>query len=282
MTRALVTGCSSGIGFATAIRLAQEGYDVVAAMRRPERDAGRLLEAAERAGVSLRVAQLDVDDPGSVETAFAAAGDIDVLVNNAGIFQLDSVEETPPDEWRAMFETNYFGAVRCVQRVLPHMREQGSGCIINVSSAGAVSCPPASGAYAASKAALEATSMVLAAEGRPHGIRVIVMETGGVRTPILGKLKAPSKHSPYAATTQNTFHFLRAMLGELSDPTEIAEAIVRAIRDEGQPQFMVHAGKGSQEISHLRSLHDAAGWIELFASPPTQFAERLTEMTEQS
>ncbi len=112
MTVALVTGCSTGIGFATAIRLAADGFDVLATMRRPDRDGPALLEAARRVGTTIRLGALDVTDDDSVRRAFDQAGAVDVLVNNAAIMWFGSTEETDVARWSEVFDTNLFGPVR--------------------------------------------------------------------------------------------------------------------------------------------------------------------------
>src|SRR5215472_14606885 len=141
---AVVTGTSTGIGYATSLHLARHGYRVFAGMRNLDRaDALRTASAAE--GVPVEVIALDVASGDSVDAAFrrvTAEGSIDVLVNNAGISGASPLELTPDAEHHAMFETNYFGAIRCIQAVLPAMRERGRGAIVNVTSvAGIVAIP---------------------------------------------------------------------------------------------------------------------------------------------
>jgi len=171
--RALITGCSTGIGRATAIELTTRGYDVVATARR-------------RATLDdLKVAQtleLDVDDEGSIAAAVAAAGPIDVLVNNAGFGVEGAVETAPLDEVRRMFETNFFGAARMIQALVPGMRERGTGAVVNVTSTAGIAAPPLGGYYAASKFALEALSESLHLEVGHFGVRVLVIEPGSIET----------------------------------------------------------------------------------------------------
>ena len=173
MARVLITGCSTGIGRATAVELTARGHEVVATARRPESLDG--LEVAERLA-------LDVDDAASVQAAVAAAGTVDVLVNNAGWESAGPVEKADLDEVRAMFETNLLGAARMVQAVLPAMRERGSGTIVNVSSVAGVVAGPLNGFYAASKHALEAMSESLHYEVGHFGVRVVIIEPGAFAT----------------------------------------------------------------------------------------------------
>src|SRR5580692_126643 len=137
MATVLITGTSKGIGLSTALRLARAGHTVYATMRNPAR-APELAQMAAAEELPIQISAMDVDSDESVEVSTAAilkaAGSIDVLVNNAGIERHGSIEELPIDDFRAVMETNYFGAIRCIKVVLPQMRERRSGCIINVTS----------------------------------------------------------------------------------------------------------------------------------------------------
>jgi short-subunit dehydrogenase len=171
--RAIVTGCSSGIGRATAMELSTRGYEVIATARRRE-----TLD-------ELKVAQtleLDVDSDASVAAALKAAGPVDVLVNNAGFGVEGAVESVPLADVRAMFETNFFGAARMIQAFVPGMRERGTGTVVNVTSTAGIASPPLGGYYAASKFALEALSEALHLEARHFGVRVVVIEPGFIDT----------------------------------------------------------------------------------------------------
>jgi NADP-dependent 3-hydroxy acid dehydrogenase YdfG len=173
MVRVLITGCSTGIGRASAVELTKRGFDVIATARRPE--------TLEDLDVADKLT-LDVDDQASVDGAIAKAGQIDVLVNNAGWGMHAPIEKTPLNEFRKMFETNVIGAVRVTQAVLPQMRERGSGVVVNVSSiAGRVSSP-LGGFYSATKYALEAISEALHYEVGHFGVRVAIVEPGGFDT----------------------------------------------------------------------------------------------------
>ena len=175
----LITGCSSGIGHATAARLAGKGWTVYATARRPE-----MLSELEALGC--RTLALDVTDEESmasaVRTVEQAEGAVGVLVNNAGYSQSGAVESIPLDRLRAQFETNVFGLVRMCQLVLPGMRAQRSGRIVNLSSMGGRLTFPGGGAYHATKYAVEALSDALRFEVAGFGVRVIVIEPGLIRT----------------------------------------------------------------------------------------------------
>src|ERR1700679_296830 len=188
---AFVTGTSTGIGMATAISLARAGHTVYAGMRNPQRSA-ELHEAVARENLGIRTVAQDVDSDASardaIGQALAEAGRIDVLVNNAGVGTMGSVEETSLSDFRSTMETNFFGALRCIQAVLPGMRERGSGCIVNVTSvAGRLAISPQA-PYASSKWALEALSECLAEEVKNFGIRVAIVEPGVIATPIFEKM----------------------------------------------------------------------------------------------
>jgi NAD(P)-dependent dehydrogenase (short-subunit alcohol dehydrogenase family) len=191
MKTIIVTGTSTGIGFAAAVALARAGHDVFATMRDPARS--RELQAlAAKENLSITIVPLDVDSDASVTRGMAKIqemrGRVDVLVNNAGIGALGSVEEMPVDQFRQVMETNFFGALRCIQAVLPGMRGRQSGRIINVTSVAGRLASAGQAAYCASKFALEALSESLAAEVRPFNVRVAVVEPGVIQTPIFGKV----------------------------------------------------------------------------------------------
>lgn len=174
MARALITGCSTGIGRATAVELTKRGYEVVATARRPE--------TLDDLDVAARLA-LDVDDDASVAAAVEAAGPVDVLVNNAGFGVSGPIESVPLSDVKAMYETNVFGAVRMIQAIVPGMRQRGTGgAIVNVSSVSGRVPPPLSGFYASTKYALEAVSEALHYEVGHFGIRVVLIEPGSIET----------------------------------------------------------------------------------------------------
>ena len=186
MAKVLITGTSTGIGLATALALGRAGHNVYATMRNPAR-APELGERAAQERLPIKVSVMDVDSDSSVKTAMADihkdAGHIDVLVNNAGVERNGSVEELALADFRAVMETNYFGALRCIQAVVPQMRQRKSGCVINVTSvAGRVASSPLA-PYTASKFALEALSEALAQEMKTFNVRVAVVQPGIIDTP---------------------------------------------------------------------------------------------------
>jgi NAD(P)-dependent dehydrogenase (short-subunit alcohol dehydrogenase family) len=232
MQVSLVTGCSSGIGLATTLQLARKGHPVYASMRNVDRSV-QLVASAEAEGLDVRPIEIDVDDDASVregvESVLRDAGRIDVLVNNAGIDHGGTLEETPLETLREVMETNYFGAMRCAKAVVPLMRENRSGCIVNVSSIVGRVATAGSVAYSASKFALEAASEALAGEVALFGIRVAIIEPGTIRTPIFGKMNVPPERSPYADLHRRNLLMFPLLLERATEPEEVAKTIDHAI-----------------------------------------------------
>ena len=230
----LITGTSSGIGRSAAELLAARDYRVLATMRKPEN--GRdLAEAAKANGWDLTVLPLDVRDDASVRAALDQAGDLDVLVNNAGFEVWGPLEEMTVDDLKDQFETNVYGPFRLITAVLPRMRQRGSGVIVNVSSvAGRVSAP-LNGLYSASKFALEALSETIHYEAGHFGVRCHIVEPGGVATPFpdnrrLVGAAAGDEGSPYRELiTQWEAAADRLTGGARAQPEEVAAAILDAI-----------------------------------------------------
>src|SRR5690349_16010834 len=228
MARVLITGCSTGIGRATAIEATKRGHDVVATARKVD-----ALDDLDVAG-KLR---LDVDDDASVRDAVAAAGAVDVLVNNAGWEISAPVEVGPIDVVRAMFETNYFGALRMVQAVVPQMRERGAGVIVNVTSLAGRVAPPMGGFYAGTKFALEALSEAMHYELRHFGIRTVIVEPGVIETNFSNNVRHYGKdRAPYDELDrqwEGATDKLRT--GDAPGADLVAATIVDAIDDPSTP-----------------------------------------------
>jgi NAD(P)-dependent dehydrogenase (short-subunit alcohol dehydrogenase family) len=225
--RVLITGASRGLGHALAAELHARGYDVVATARNLS-DLGDL-DASDKV-------PLDVTDPKSVEAAVAAAGELDVLVNNAGLTVQAAVEAVPVDVFRSVIETNLIGPLRLMQAFLPGMRKRGRGTIVNVSSGGVRSAPPLQGAYSASKAALELLSETLRKELEPFGVRVLVISAGGIRTEMRARQQRYGSE-PYAALIEQFENRMEEYEkhGGGSPPEEIASAIADLIEQPDPP-----------------------------------------------
>jgi NAD(P)-dependent dehydrogenase (short-subunit alcohol dehydrogenase family) len=244
MAVVLITGCSSGIGLATALAFAQRGDRVFATMRNPAK-AGPLRDAAQAAGVAVEIVQLDVADDESVRRGVGevldAAGRIDVLVNNAGVGHYGTVELMPWDWLRETFETNFFGVVRMLRAVLPSMRERTAGVIVNVSSAnGRMRGLGFAGMYGASKHALGTMSEALQTEVEPFGIRVVVIEPGAFRSNLVenGAVQL-DPGSPYAALEAAEYAAGEAGDSDAEDPSVVAAAIVEAAVHPGPLHVLV-------------------------------------------
>ncbi|NOU82386.1 SDR family oxidoreductase [Paenibacillus sp. LMG 31459] len=249
---ALITGTSSGFGLLTALTLARKGYKVIATMRDLSRK-DELVQQAEQAGVLERIhlMTLDVTDESSVASAIHAVnelfGRIDVLVNNAGFAVGGYVEEVSMEAWRLQMETNFFGLIAVTKAVLPIMRMQRTGLIINVSSVSGLTGFPGYAPYAASKFAVEGFSESLRQEMLSFGVRVVLVEPGSFRTPIWGKGIAgihSSEGSPYHTRLEEVLRYSRRTAETAPDPQEVAELIGR-ITEKRAPKLRYPVGKGS-------------------------------------
>jgi NAD(P)-dependent dehydrogenase (short-subunit alcohol dehydrogenase family) len=227
--RILITGCSTGIGRAAAVELTKRGHDVVATARRPESIAD--LDVAGHVA-------LDVDSDESVRAAIGAAGEIDVLVNNAGFEISGPGELMPMDQVRAMFETNFFGTLRTMQAVIPQMRERGSGVIVNLSSlAGRVS-QPYGHFYSATKHAVEAITEGFKYELGHYGIRLHLIEPGVIETAFRGNIRHFNKdHPAYAGLTEQWEGATDKLRGDAPKPGPelVAGVIADVIEDPTAP-----------------------------------------------
>ncbi len=185
---ALVTGASTGIGKATALAFARAGFDVVLVSRSQDKLSTLASQISSLGQGQARGVAIDLADLTAVKTAVTDAishfGRVDVLVNNAGMGYTGALIDMPLDDWQQVMALNLTSVFQCVQAVLPQMRQQGSGMIINVASIAARQAFPEWGAYGVSKAALVALSKAIAAEERPHGIRVVTILPGAVNTPL--------------------------------------------------------------------------------------------------
>lgn len=252
---ALITGTSSGFGLLTALTLARQGYKVVATMRDLERK-DELVQQAEQAGVleRMHLLALDVTDEASIASATQAAlelaGRIDVLVNNAGFAVGGFVEEVGMDAWRRQMETNFFGLIAVTKAVLPIMRAQRSGLIINVSSVSGLTGFPGYAPYASSKFAVEGFSESLRQEMLSYGVRVVLVEPGSFRTPIWGKgiagIHSP-EGSPYRARLEEVLRYSRRSAETAPDPQQVADLIGR-ITAKRAPRLRYPVGKGSRML----------------------------------
>ena len=253
---ALVTGASAGIGAATARRLARAGFTVYGAARRTD----RLAELADDGVIALA---MDVTDDESLQAGVARIlaqhGRIDVLVNNAGYGSYGAVEDVPLEEARRQFDVNVFGLARLTQLVLPAMREQGSGRIVNVTSMGGKMATAFGGWYHATKFAVEGLSDSLRQEVAPYGVDVVVVEPGAIRTEWGGiaaeSLVARSGDGAYgerARRASATLHSPRAERLQ-SSPEVVAKAITRAATAR-RPRTRYAVGAGAKPVIAARKV----------------------------
>jgi NAD(P)-dependent dehydrogenase (short-subunit alcohol dehydrogenase family) len=262
VAKILITGTSKGIGYEAALLLARAGHHVIATMRNPS--ACDLEKVATREKLPVTVLSMDVDDEASVANAFDEVGDaIDVLVNNAGIYSINAVEDESLDQIQRVMNTNYFGAVRCIKQVLPSMRRRGSGCIVNITSiAGRVAFAGTS-AYNASKFALEAFTECLAQEVRSHGIRVALVEPGIIDTPMATtNLPQYDANTIYPHGSRVHAFFTNPEKGEAS-PSLVGEMIRHVVEsDDSRLRFPV----GPDALSFLgwRSAVSDEDWVDLW------------------
>jgi len=256
---ALVTGSSSGMGYETAIMLARAGIHTYASMRNLKKSK-TIIEIASTENLPLQVVQLDVNDDSSVKVAIdkivKEKERIDVLVNNAGYGLFGCVEDISLEEIKAQFETNFFGVIRVTQLVLPLMRKQRSGTIVNISSVGGRIGLPVLSAYQSTKFALEGLSESISYELEPFGIRVVIIEPGVIRTNIMNSSslakKARDPKSPYYSQIQKVkSHFKSMMENESSPPEEVAKVILKALTSEN-PQLRYTVGRDADTMIQAR------------------------------
>ena len=289
----LITGASSGIGFDAAATLARQGHRVYAAARRVER-----MEPLKECGVV--PLQMDVTDEASMEagvrTVLAAEGRIDVLVNNAGYGYFGAIENVSMEEARRQLEVNVFGLARLCQLVLPSMREQGSGRIVNTSSVAGKTVLYFGGWYHVSKYSVEALSDALRMELKPFGIDVSMIEPGGIQTNwgliaadhlaessidvsmiepggiqtnwgliAADHLAESSKGTPYEAEGLREAETMRKAYSMrlLSKPAVVARAISRAVNSR-RPRARYRVGFGAHTLVFLHTILPARWWDALF------------------
>jgi NAD(P)-dependent dehydrogenase (short-subunit alcohol dehydrogenase family) len=251
---AIVTGASSGIGAVTSRLLHERGYRVYAVSRRRDR-------MAPLAALGVETVRADLTDDADlvalVSRVIAETRRIDVLVNNAGYGSFGALEDVPLAEARRQFEVNVFGAARLCQLVLPHMRSQGSGRIVNVSSIGARMYQPLGAWYHSTKYALEGLSDCLRVEVRPLGVDVVVIEPGGIDTEVAKlageQLLGVSGDGAYAAYARRYADTLTSEAKGISPPSVVARAIVRAATAR-RPRTRYAVGRGARAIVVARWL----------------------------
>jgi short-subunit dehydrogenase len=257
---AIVTGSSSGIGFETSFTLARNSFHTYATMHNIEGEKSKpLTEVAKNENLQLRVIELDVDNDKSVIDAINTIVEerkrIDVLVNNAGYALGGALEDSSMDEIKAQFETNFFGAVRATKAVLPVMRRQGAGKIVNITSMGGRIAIPLSSSYHGSKFALEGLSESIQYELEPFGIKVILIEPGAVGSNFWRNIKiaksSSDSDSPYSQFGNKILKAYKEMEQNTISPSVVAKTILDAITSNN-PQLRYVVGDDAAKTLEAR------------------------------
>lgn len=269
---AIVTGASSGFGLLTTLELAKAGFQVIATMRNNAK-ADELLKEANRLIIqsNLIIHELDVTSESSVESLAAlikSIGRVDVLVNNAGYAGAGFVEEITMEEYRKQFDTNFFGVIAVTKTVIPFMRRQKRGKIINVSSISGKIAFPGLSPYVASKHALEGWSESLRLELSPFGIAVTLIEPGSYKTSIWTTGKQVTTlslqtDSPYFKYMKSIEDYISSGEGQFGNPKEVAKKIASIALDE-RPNLRYPIGKGVRTTLMLRKFIPWKLWEKLF------------------
>ena len=289
---AVVTGSSSGIGFETSLLLARNGFYTYATMRNPKKSEEHVINIANSEKLPLQVIQLDVTEDRSVREAIdritVEQGRIDVLINNAGYLLLGPLEELYIDEFKEQFETNFFGAIRVTQKVLPIMRKQREGTIVNISSIAGMMGFPLSSAYVSSKFALEGLSESMAYEVEQFGIKVIIIEPGVIKTNIYNNFKMAksvtdnTRHntdtnynssSPYAEMIRNRIGGIGPRLKSGISPIEVAKVILKIVTSENTNlRYLV--GEDSFKLLDMRKNLSDKDFMELVRQSVLRYGKK--------
>jgi NAD(P)-dependent dehydrogenase (short-subunit alcohol dehydrogenase family) len=260
---AIVTGSSTGIGYETSIALARGGFITYATMRNLSKAEG-IKSVATKESLRLHVTQLDVTDDLSVKNAVQSIlykeGRIDVLVNNAGYVLSGAFEDLAIDEIKAQYETNVFGLIRTTQAVLPIMRKQKSGIIVNISSGAGRFGYPGHSAYISTKFAVEGLSESVSYELEPFGIKVVIVEPGVIRTNIVNTMvvarKSQDPNSPYSQMMQKMANAFEGLMKNSSSPDLVANVVLKAVKHEN-PNLRYLAGNDLEQwLEAKRNMSD--------------------------
>lgn len=276
MASVLITGTSKGIGLETALAFARAGHTVFATMRTPSQSP-ELRERAAQENLPIAIYPMDVDSDSSVRDTIAKIqsdhGPIEVLVNNAGIERAGSIEELPLADFRASMETNYFGALRCIQAVVAQMRERRNGWIVNVTSvAGRISQPPLA-PYMASKWALEALSESLACEMKMFDVHVIIVEPGIINTAMARRISVDSQPSLYPHRTRIAGRFTESLENPVP-PSLVADKILAIVASRTW-QLRHLVGPSAVPFIEWRQGMTDEQWVDLHSSDDETY-QRLT------
>jgi short-subunit dehydrogenase len=261
---ALITGCSSGIGYETALMLARNGFRTFATMRNTKKS-DFLQEIIRKEGLDVNIQQLDVNDNSSIENTINniknETNRIDVLINNAGFGLVGFFEDLTLDEIRDQFETNFFGVLNITKKIIPIMRIQKSGTIINISSgAGQVGFPGIS-AYVSTKFAIEGFSESLMYELLPYGIKVVIIEPGVIKTDFFRNCKVSEhsmkKNSTYSPSLDKFQRNIELMQEHATSPTDVAKVIIQVLGNNEPKQRYIVGNDVAMILEAKRNLSDS-------------------------
>lgn len=254
----LVTGCSSGIGLATCHVLSRNNFMTYGTVRNLSK-AKKIQDLINMENLSLKILRLDVNDNQSIKLAvkkiLTDTGRIDVLINNAGYGMFGPVEEITTQEVKKQFETNFFGTIRLIKAIVPIMRKQGNGTIVNISSMVGRFGVPLNSAYVSSKFAVEGLSESISFELEEFGIRVIVIEPGVVNSDFFHnvKVKGMNLESPYHKLMERRVNFLdKAMKNSLTSSYDVADTILEALNSK-DPKFRYVIGNDATNSLRMRN-----------------------------
>lgn len=254
----LVTGCSSGIGLATCHVLSRNNFMTYGTVRNLSK-AKKIQDLINRENLSLKILRLDVNDNQSIKLAvkkiLTDTGRIDVLINNAGYGMFGPVEEITTQEVKKQFETNFFGTIRLIKAIVPIMRKQANGTIVNISSMVGRFGVPLNSAYVSSKFAVEGLSESISFELEEFGIRVIVIEPGVVKSDFFHnvKVKGMNLESPYHKLMERRVNFLdKAMKNSLTSSYDVADTILEALNSK-DPKFRYVIGNDATNSLRMRN-----------------------------
>ena len=259
---ALVTGCSSGIGYSTCLLLARNNFKVYGTVRNLSK-AKKIQEVIDKEKIHLKIILLDVNDSESIQNAIRDilydSRKIDVLINNAGYGMFGPIEDITTEDVKLQFETNFFGVIRLIKEIVPIMRKQGNGTIVNISSMVGRFGVPLNAAYVSSKFAIEGLSESISYELAEFGIKVILVEPGVVQTNFFNNLKINGldTSSPYYELMKKRVSFLKiAMKNSPTSSSQVANTILDALNSK-RPEFRYVIGMDAKNsIQKKDSLSD--------------------------
>lgn len=278
MKSIIITGANRGIGLSSALVFGRAGYQVFATMRNPDK-ANELKQAIEEESLNIKMMQMDVDSDISVSNCMnqihQMVGAVDVLLNNAGIERHGAVELMDISEFKAVMETNYFGVIRCTKAVLPAMRENRKGCIMNVASvAGHISTSPLT-SYSASKYALEAFSEGLAQEVKPFQIKVKIIEPGIINTDMANDIQHGERSEDYP----QAYRFGGMFAASLENPTspDFAAETILAVAESDDWKLRHPVGPDAEPFIAWRKSMNDEEWVDWNAAGDDDWYENVQQ-----